>query len=135
MRSRTSVDFVPSFEPETPTPPCGRLPRSGPRLERVERFPELGRPTEDADIRQIVVAFGAAGYIVRYRRLVDTGDLFVTRIWHAVKSVNERDGKNGGTRHAPYGVPNSDHGTVMVWFDWPDIVTSRVSVPEVITQT
>jgi toxin ParE1/3/4 len=51
-------------------------------LERVERFPELGRPTEDADIRQIVVAFGAAGYIVRYRRLVDTDDLFVTRIWH-----------------------------------------------------
>jgi plasmid stabilization system protein ParE len=51
-------------------------------LERVERLPELGRATEDADIRQIVIKFGAAGYIVRYRVLADTGDLFVTRIWH-----------------------------------------------------
>lgn len=51
-------------------------------LERVERFPALGRATEDADIRQIVVKFGAAGYVVRYRMLPDTGDLFVTRIWH-----------------------------------------------------
>ena len=51
-------------------------------LERVERFPELGRATQDADFRQIVVKFGAAGYIIRYRILPDTGDLFVTRIWH-----------------------------------------------------
>jgi hypothetical protein len=36
-------------------------------LERVERFPSLGRPTDDPDIRQIVVPFGAAGYIVRYQ--------------------------------------------------------------------
>ncbi len=51
-------------------------------LERVDRFPELGRPTDDPDIRQIVIRFGAAGYIVRYRVLPETGDLFVTRIWH-----------------------------------------------------
>jgi toxin ParE1/3/4 len=30
-------------------------------LARVEEFPGLGRPTEDADIRQIVIPFGAAG--------------------------------------------------------------------------
>lgn len=30
-------------------------------LERVAEFPDLGRPTEDADIRQIVIPFGAAG--------------------------------------------------------------------------
>lgn len=51
-------------------------------LERVEQFPELGRPTEDADIRQIVIPFGAAGYIVRYTTLPERGDILVLRLWH-----------------------------------------------------
>jgi toxin ParE1/3/4 len=51
-------------------------------LERVEAFPDLGRPTEDADIRQIVIPFGAAGYIVRYTILPDAGDVLVLRLWH-----------------------------------------------------
>jgi plasmid stabilization system protein ParE len=34
-------------------------------LERVPEFPELGIPTKDADIRQIVVPFDAYGDIVR----------------------------------------------------------------------
>lgn len=51
-------------------------------LERVEEFPDLGRPTEDADIRQIVIPFGAAGYIVRYTILADSGDVLVLRLWH-----------------------------------------------------
>ena len=51
-------------------------------LERVEDFPELGRPTEDADIRQIVIPFGAAGYIVRYTVLSGGGDVLVLRLWH-----------------------------------------------------
>jgi hypothetical protein len=38
--------------------------------------------TGDADIRQIVVRFGASGYIVRYAALAETGDILVTRIWH-----------------------------------------------------
>ena len=51
-------------------------------LERVEKFPDLGRPTEDADIRQIVIPFGAAGYIVRYTILPASGDVLVLRLWH-----------------------------------------------------
>jgi len=51
-------------------------------LERVEEFPGLGRPTEDADIRQIVIPFGAAGYIVRYTIMSDDGDVLVLRLWH-----------------------------------------------------
>ncbi len=51
-------------------------------LEQVQIFPELGAPTADADIRQIVVRFGASGYIVRYAALPDTGDILITRIWH-----------------------------------------------------
>jgi toxin ParE1/3/4 len=51
-------------------------------LEKVQVFPQLGAPTADADIRQIVVHFGSSGYIVRYTVLLDTGDILVTRIWH-----------------------------------------------------
>jgi toxin ParE1/3/4 len=51
-------------------------------LEKLEKFPDLGRPTEDTDIRQIVIRFGAAGYIVRYTILSDSGDVLVLRLWH-----------------------------------------------------
>jgi plasmid stabilization system protein ParE len=51
-------------------------------LEMVQDFPELGRLTEDADIRQIVVRFGAAGYVVRYTIVPERGDILVLRIWH-----------------------------------------------------
>jgi toxin ParE1/3/4 len=52
-------------------------------IERLQEFPELGIITADADLRQIVVRFGAAGYIVRYAVLVETADIFITRIWHS----------------------------------------------------
>jgi toxin ParE1/3/4 len=39
-------------------------------------------PTEDPDIRQIVIRFGASGYIVRYAILPETADVLVTRLWH-----------------------------------------------------
>jgi toxin ParE1/3/4 len=32
-------------------------------LERVQDIPELGRRTEDDSIRQIIIRFGAAGYV------------------------------------------------------------------------
>ena len=51
-------------------------------LEKVQEFPNLGRRTEDAEIRQIVIRFGAAGYILRYTILPERGDVLVLRIWH-----------------------------------------------------
>ena len=51
-------------------------------LEKLQDYSDLGRPTEDADIRQIVIRFGAAGYIVRYTTLPASGDVLVLRIWH-----------------------------------------------------
>lgn len=51
-------------------------------IEKLQDFPSLGRPTEEPDIRQIVIRFGAAGYIVRYTILPDSGDVLVLRIWH-----------------------------------------------------
>jgi len=51
-------------------------------LDKLTVFPDLGRPTEEESIRQIVIRFGAAGYIVRYSILPETGDVLVLRIWH-----------------------------------------------------
>jgi plasmid stabilization system protein ParE len=51
-------------------------------VDRLQEFPDLGMPTEDAEIRQIVVRFGASGYIVRYSVLPGDEDIVITRIWH-----------------------------------------------------
>jgi len=51
-------------------------------IERLQEFPDLGMATGDADIRQIVIRFGASGYIVRYAVLAETGDILITRVWH-----------------------------------------------------
>lgn len=51
-------------------------------VDRLREFPDLGMPTADVDIRQIVVRFGASGYIVRYAALPGTKDILITRIWH-----------------------------------------------------
>ena len=51
-------------------------------IERLTEFPELGMSTGDADIRQIVIRFGASGYIVRYARMAESKDILITRIWH-----------------------------------------------------
>ena len=51
-------------------------------LDRLQEYPDLGMPTGDADIRQIVVRFGASGYIVRYVSLPEDGNILITRIWH-----------------------------------------------------
>jgi toxin ParE1/3/4 len=51
-------------------------------IDRLQEFPDLGMPTADADIRQIVIRFGASGYIVRYASLREDGNILITRIWH-----------------------------------------------------
>jgi plasmid stabilization system protein ParE len=51
-------------------------------IDRLQEYPDLGMPTGDADIRQIVVRFGASGYIVRYASLPEDGHILITRIWH-----------------------------------------------------
>jgi plasmid stabilization system protein ParE len=49
-------------------------------LQRLEQFPESGRATDDPGIRQIVVPFGASGYVVRYTIMRDNQTILVTRI-------------------------------------------------------
>ena len=49
-------------------------------IDRLQEFPDLGMPTGDTNIRQIVIRFGAS--IVRYARLREDGNILITRIWH-----------------------------------------------------
>ena len=49
-------------------------------IERLQEFPALGIPTKDADVRQIMIRFGASGYVVRY--VAEADDIVITRIWH-----------------------------------------------------
>jgi plasmid stabilization system protein ParE len=49
---------------------------------QLKDFPALGMPTADPDIRQIVIRFGASGYIIRYAILHETADVLITRVWH-----------------------------------------------------
>jgi len=51
-------------------------------IERLQDFPALGTPTENPDIRQTVIRFGASGYIIRYAILHETADVLITRVWH-----------------------------------------------------
>ena len=51
-------------------------------IELLQEFPALGMRTGDADVRQIVIRFGASTYIVRYISVAGTNDILVTRIWH-----------------------------------------------------
>ena len=51
-------------------------------IERLQEMPELGMQTADSELRQIVVRFGASGYIVRYAVLAESQDILITRIWH-----------------------------------------------------
>jgi plasmid stabilization system protein ParE len=55
-------------------------------IEKLEQFPDLGTPTGDPDIRQIIIHFGSSGYIVRYTSLPDRGDILITRSGHGCKS-------------------------------------------------
>jgi plasmid stabilization system protein ParE len=80
----SDVERVRSFlERLNPDAAKRALKRIWDALDMVEKLPSLGRPTEHPEIRQIVVLFGASGYIVRYKFLHEQGTLLVTRIWHS----------------------------------------------------
>ncbi len=72
-------DFLEERNPEAAKRALATIWRA---LQQVQAFPQIGAATADPDIRQIAVRFGASGYIVRYTRLPDTGDILVTRLWH-----------------------------------------------------
>jgi toxin ParE1/3/4 len=50
-------------------------------LQQLEAFPSLGRATEDQAIRQLVIPFGARGYVARYT-VRGEDNVLVLRLWH-----------------------------------------------------
>jgi plasmid stabilization system protein ParE len=52
-------------------------------IDKLQDFPNRGRRMKDTGIRQIMIRFGASGYVVRYATLPETKDILVVRIWHA----------------------------------------------------
>jgi plasmid stabilization system protein ParE len=52
-------------------------------IDKLQDFPDRGRRLNDTGIRQIMIRFGASGYVVRYAALADTKEILIVRIWHA----------------------------------------------------
>jgi plasmid stabilization system protein ParE len=62
----------------------GAAARAGEKIraaaQGLERLPELGWANEEEDVRQLVVPFGASGYVIQYR--VQDEEAVVARVWH-----------------------------------------------------
>jgi plasmid stabilization system protein ParE len=43
--------------------------------------PELGRPVEGEQYRELVIPFGAGAYVLRYR--IDPDAVVIARVWHS----------------------------------------------------
>jgi plasmid stabilization system protein ParE len=56
--------------------------RAGAR--KLEAFPQVGRlMDDDGQRRELFVAFGQGGYVLRY--MLDDDDVVVIRVWHALE--------------------------------------------------
>jgi len=78
----TSSDCGPFLDQKNPDAARRALAAIWTAIDRLTEFPDLGMPTEDSDIHQIVVRFGSSGYIVRYAALSGDENILITRIWH-----------------------------------------------------
>lgn len=51
-------------------------------IRSLDRFPGRGRPASVEGLRELVVPFGGAAYLVRYFHDEPAGRIVVIRIWH-----------------------------------------------------
>jgi len=51
-------------------------------IRSLDVFPERGRPSGVANVRELVVPFGRAAYVVRYGHIVGSDEVVVLRVWH-----------------------------------------------------
>ena len=62
---------------------AARLLRRG--AESLRDHPEVGRPMDDdTGRRELVLPFGAAAYVLRYR--IHLGRIVIVRVWHGRES-------------------------------------------------
>ncbi|NBB16618.1 type II toxin-antitoxin system RelE/ParE family toxin [Caulobacter sp. SLTY] len=50
-------------------------------IESLDISPGRGRPTNDPNVRELVLWFGKAAYVVRYR--IGDGEVTVAGVWHS----------------------------------------------------
>jgi toxin ParE1/3/4 len=51
-------------------------------IRSLEAFPERGRPSPIAGMRDLIAPFGRSAYVVRYSYIADAGTIVIVRIWH-----------------------------------------------------
>jgi len=48
----------------------------------LEVFPDRGRPSAVAGLRELIVPFGRSGYVMRYAPIPERNEIVILRIWH-----------------------------------------------------
>ncbi|MGH1353601.1 MAG: type II toxin-antitoxin system RelE/ParE family toxin [Thalassovita sp.] len=72
-------DFIEPHSPDAAARAVNTLVTSA---ETLRDFPQRGRPWQpDPEFRELSVAFGARGYVIRYRE--HDGRVVIVRVWHA----------------------------------------------------
>lgn len=51
-------------------------------MESLDIFPDRGRPSGVAGVRELIVPFGRSAYVIRYAHRQQTNEVIVLRIWH-----------------------------------------------------
>ena len=52
-------------------------------LEKVQRFPTIYKPVPThRDMREIMLAFGSYGYVIRYQHDLEADTVTVLSVWH-----------------------------------------------------
>lgn len=52
-------------------------------MRLLEVFPNSGRPSGVAGVRELIVPFGRAAYVVRYAFMADRDEVIMLRVWHS----------------------------------------------------
>ncbi len=52
-------------------------------IRSLRDFPGRGRPVARFGLRELIVPFGKAGYVVRYYPSARRGEIVILRIWHS----------------------------------------------------
>jgi hypothetical protein len=52
-------------------------------VRSLDIFPERGRPSGAPNVRELIVPFGRAGYVLRYAYWRQVDEVVVLRIWHS----------------------------------------------------
>ena len=72
------------IEPHSPAAASRAIDALIESAETLGEFPEKGRPWDlEIDFRELSVKFGARGYVIRYRYVVN--QVFIVRVWHALE--------------------------------------------------